>query len=82
MKKASHPWPTDGVTKKRLDQVTDRIDRKIDRWEKRLQRLEMLVQEWIADVTRLKQGRIIYEGPSDDPDLQIPIRRIREDRRS
>ncbi len=35
-----HQWPTDGVTKKALDRVDDRLGRRCDRAVERIRKLE------------------------------------------
>lgn len=66
-KKAKNPWPTDGVTKRQLDRQTDRLDRRHDHLKEKVERMILRVQELEAEVSRMKTGRIIYQGPPDPP---------------
>ncbi len=40
-----HPWPTDGVTKKQVDRIDDRLGRRMDRAVERIRKLEAAIAE-------------------------------------
>ncbi len=44
MTKRSHPWPTDGVTKRQLDKLADKMTRRVDHWADKVRGLEDAIE--------------------------------------
>ncbi len=44
MTNRSHPWPTDGVTKKQLDRLSDKMTRRVDHWADKVRGLEAAIE--------------------------------------
>ncbi len=45
MTSRQHPWPTDGVTKKQLDRLSDRTTRRIDHWADKVRQMELQISK-------------------------------------
>ncbi len=51
----SHPWPTDGATKKQLDRVADKLNNRVDRLRRRVQELEVHAVRIVDRLTKFQE---------------------------